>query len=112
LRNEILILAIAIINYVNTSTARAMSRMREVGIRKVTGSTQRQLILRFLSDAFIISAASIVLAMIASKFLFPEFSMMMGNQVAFFLDFNTILIAFVVCLLITILSGGYAAFYL
>ena len=108
----LLILVIAIINYVNTSTARAMSRMKEVGIRKVTGSTQKQLILRFLSDAFIISAVSIVLALIASKFLFPEFSMVMGNQTVFFLDLNTILIAFVVCLIITCLSGGYAAFYL
>ena len=108
----LLILVIAIINYVNTSTARAMSRMKEVGVRKITGSTQRQLILRFLSDAFVISAASIVLSLIASKFLFPEFSMMMGNQAAFFLDFHTILIALVVCLVITLLSGGYAAFYL
>jgi putative ABC transport system permease protein len=89
-----------------------MSRMKEVGVRKVTGSTQRQLILRFLSDAFIISAASIVVAMMATKHLFPEFSMIMGNQVTFFFDFNTILIALAVCLVITILSGGYAAFYL
>ncbi len=108
----LLILIIAIINYVNTSTARAMSRMREVGIWKVTGSTQRQLILRFLSDAFIISATSIVVALLVSKVLFPEFSMIMGNQVAFFLDIHTILISLIVCVIITILSGGYAAFYL
>jgi len=108
----LLILIIAIINYVNTSTARAMSRMREVGIRKVTGSTQRQLILRFLSDALIISTTSIVLALVTSKFLFPEFSMLMGNQVSFFFDFQTLLIAMAVCIVITLLSGGYAAFYL
>jgi len=108
----LLILIIAIINYVNTSTARAMSRMKEVGIRKVTGSTQWQLIVRFLSDAFIISAASIVLAIIVSKYLFPEFSAIMGNQTAFFLNFNTLLIMLAVCLIITFLSGGYAAFYL
>jgi len=108
----LLILVIAIINYINTSTARAMSRMKEVGVRKVTGSTQKQLILRFLSDAFIISAASIVLAIIVSKALFPEFSAIMGNQTIFFIDFNTILIALAVCLVITILAGGYAAFYL
>ena len=108
----LLILAIAIINYVNTSTARAMSRMREVGVRKVAGSTQWQLILRFLSDAFILSAASIVLAIIVSKSFFPEFSMLMGNQASFFFDFNTVLIALTVCIVITILSGGYAAFYL
>jgi len=108
----LLILVIAIINYVNTSTARAMSRMKEVGVRKVTGSTQGQLILRFLSDAFIISLISVVIAIILSKYLFPEFSMMMENQVAFSLDFSTIMIALAVCLLVTILSGGYAAFYL
>ena len=108
----LLILTIAIINYVNTSTARAMSRMREVGIRKVTGSTHRQLILRFLSDAFILSAASIVVALAASKWLFPEFSMIMGHQVSFLPDANSILIALAVCIVITILSGGYAAFYL
>jgi putative ABC transport system permease protein len=108
----LLILIIAIINYVNTSTARAMSRMKEVGVRKVTGSTQRQLILRFLTDAFIISLASIVIALILSKYLFPEFSMMMGNKVAFSLNFSTIAIALTVCIFITILSGGYAAFYL
>lgn len=108
----LLILVIAIINYVNTSTARAMSRMKEVGIRKVTGSTQRQLILRFLSDSFIISSVSVLLALIISKHLFQEFSMIMGNNAPFSFDFNTILIALVVCLVITILSGGYAAFYL
>ena len=108
----LLILIIAVINYVNTSTARAMSRIKEVGIRKVTGSTQWQLIVRFLSDAFIISAASITLAIIVSKSLFPEFSAIMGNQTVFFVDFNTLLIALAVCLIITFLSGGYAAFYL
>ena len=108
----LLVLSIAVINYINTSTARAINRMKEVGVRKVTGSTQRQLILRFLSEAFIISAAAIVFALIASKILFPEFSMLMGYQVSFHLDFNTILIALAVCLLITLFSGGYAAFYL
>ena len=108
----LLILTIAVINYVNTSTARAMSRMREVGVRKITGSTQWQLMLRFLSDALILSTASSVVALMMSKLLFPEFSMLMGNQVTFFLDFNIILITLAVCIAITILSGGYAAFYL
>ena len=108
----LLILAIAIINYVNTSTARAMSRMREVGVRKVTGSTQRQLMLRFLSDAFILSVASIMVAVMVSKLLFPEFSMLMGNQVDFLPNFNTFLTALTACIVITFLSGGYAAFYL
>jgi putative ABC transport system permease protein len=108
----LLILAIAIINYVNTSTARVISRMKETGIRKVVGSSRSQLIYRFLSDVFILSAASIIIALTVSKSLFPDFSMMMGSQAVFILDFNTILIALAVCIIITFLSGGYAAFYL
>ena len=109
---SLLILTIAIINYVNTSTARAINRTREAGIRKVTGSSRSQLIFRFLTEAFIISAASVVIALAASKYLFPEFSMMMESQATFFTDFNTILMVLSVCVVITILSGGYAAFYL
>ena len=108
----LLVLTIAVINYVNTSIARSLSRMREVGVRKMTGSTQWQLILRFLSEAFILSAASMVVAMAISKFLFPEFSMIMGNQTPYLMDFNAILISLAFCIVITILSGGYAAFYL
>ena len=108
----LLILAIAIINYVNTSTARALSRMREVGIRKVVGSNRRQLVFRFLEETLIISAASIVIALAATKFLFPAFSIMMESKATFLFNFDTILIIFALCLIITIFSGGYAAFYL
>ncbi len=108
----LLILLIAIINYVNTSTARAMNRVKEVGVRKVAGSTQRQLVLRFLSEAFIISTVSIILSLVGVKFFFPEFSMIMGNQTTFSFGMDTILIAIGVCIIITLLSGGYAAFYL
>ena len=108
----LLIIVVAIINYVNTSTARTMSRMKEVGVRKVTGSTHKQLVLRFLSDAFILSAVSVVIALMITNRLFSEFSILMGNRIPFRMDFINILIAMVVCMLITILSGGYAAFYL
>ena len=107
-----LIIIVAVINYINTSTARTMSRMKEVGVRKITGSTRKQLILRFLSDAFILSAVSVVIAMMIAKVLFSDFSILMGNEIAFRFDIHNILIAIVVCLFITILSGGYAAFYL
>ena len=108
----LLILFMAIINYVNTSIARAMSRMKEVGVRKVTGANQRQLIERFLFESFIITAIAVIISMGITKFVFPDFSEIMGNQIS--LDFNTqtILIAIVVCIIISVLSGGYAAFYL
>lgn len=108
----LLILAIAIINYVNTSISRAMSRMKEVGIRKVTGSGQGQLAMRFLFESFIASFIAIILAMAAVELLLPGFTNLMGHKLNLGFDWSSIGIALGACLLITVLSGGYAAFYL
>lgn len=108
----LLILFMAIINYVNTSIARAMNRMKEVGVRKVTGAGRRQLIERFLFESFVISAAAVFVSLVLTKWLFPYFSELMGNETALLFNGTTLLIALGVCLLISVLSGGYAAFYL
>ncbi|MFV0417489.1 MAG: FtsX-like permease family protein [Dysgonomonas sp.] len=107
-----LILVIAVINYVNTSIARAMSRMKEVGLRKVSGSTRNQLIVRFLSETFIISIIAVFVALFFVKFLFPDFSEIMGNKVSLLFDVGTLVVAFTFCIVVSLLSGGYAAFYL
>jgi putative ABC transport system permease protein len=108
----LLILLIAVINYVNTSIARAINRAREVGLRKVSGSSKGQLIIRFLSDSFLLSFISVIFGLILVDVLFPAFTDIMGYKLGLSFDFSTILIAVAVCLIITVLSGGYAAFYL
>ena len=60
----IIILLIAWINYINLTTARAIDRAKEVGIRKVVGSTNLQLIIQFLLDALLINLTAILLAII------------------------------------------------
>jgi len=107
-----LILIIAVINYVNTSIARAMSRMKEVGLRKVSGSTRRQLIIRFLSETFIISFIAVFVALLFVKLIFPDFSEIMGNKVSLTFDISTIIVTLLFCIAVSLLSGGYAAFYL
>ena len=108
----LLILIVAVINYVNTSIARALNRMKEVGVRKVTGAERKQLIERFLFESFILSFISIIVAFVLTQLFFTEFSELMGNKISFGFDFMTVLIALFVCVLVTIMSGGYAAFYL
>jgi putative ABC transport system permease protein len=107
-----LILLIAVINYVNTSISRAINRAKEVALRKVAGSSKGQLIIRFLSDSFILSFISVIFAMVLVNLLFPVFTEIMGYKLGLYFDFSSILIAIVVCLIITVLAGGYAAFYL
>lgn len=108
----LLILFMAIINYVNTSIARAMNRMKEVGVRKVAGADKRRLIERFLFESFVITAIAVIISIVFTKSVFPDFSEIMGNKIGLTFDLQTILIAVVVCIIISALSGGYAAFYL
>jgi len=108
----LLILFIAIINYVNTSIARSLTRMKEVGVRKVTGASKGQLVGRFLFESFVITFIAVILSLVLVKILFPYFSEVMGNRISLVFDFPTILIAVAVCLIVSLLSGAYAAFYL
>lgn len=108
----LLVLFMAVINYVNTSIARIMARMKEVGVRKVTGANKKRLIERFLFESFIITVIAVIISMVFTKFIFLYFSEIMGNKISLVFDIQTILIAIIICLIVSILSGSYAAFYL
>ena len=108
----ILVLLLAVINYINTSTARAMSRAREVGVRKISGSNREQLIIRFLTEAFIISFVAAFLAMDIAKVLHHSFETVMTNTFDFRINGFTIFLGLSMCIVTTVLAGGYAAFYL
>lgn len=58
----VLILAIACINYINLTTARAVRRSKEVGIRKTIGSTRTQLILQFLGESVLITIIAVIVS--------------------------------------------------
>src|SRR6187200_328590 len=58
----VFVLIIAWINYVNLSTARALERAKEVGIRKVIGAVKRQLVSQFLTEAALVNLLSILIA--------------------------------------------------
>jgi len=69
----VLIVVLAWINYINLSTAKAMDRAKEVGIRKTIGSTKSQLILQFFSDAFLTNLISGLVAILLFIVLLPYF---------------------------------------
>src|SRR5690606_5492306 len=53
----VLLLLMGSVNFINLETARAFHRAKEVGVRKVLGSTQRTLIIQFLTESFIITVS-------------------------------------------------------
>jgi len=83
------ILVIAWINYVNLSSVRAIERSKEVGVRKVIGATRFQLVLQFLSEAFLVNFVSLLLAVTLVQFFNPWLANNFDVQLAALSFFST-----------------------
>ncbi len=110
----ILIVLIAAINFMNLSTAQASRRAKEVGIKKVAGSTRGMLVAQFLSESFILSFISLILALIFIKATLPYFNNLLGANLvlSLFASWYTIPILLLFSIFVGLLSGGYPAFFL
>src|SRR6476660_5999836 len=75
----IFILAIACINFMNLSTAKASRRMKEVGIKKVLGAGRKQLIFQFLSESVIYATLAMVIALFITWSLLAQFNSLTGK---------------------------------
>ena len=67
----LLILIIAWVNFINLSTARAVKRAKEVGVRKVVGATKQNLIYQFLTEAFLYNAAAVLFSFLIVLIAIP-----------------------------------------
>ena len=108
----IFILAIACINFMNLSTAKASRRMKEVGIKKVVGANRRQLIFQFLSESIMLTLLATVLAILMVWLLLPQFNQLTGKQIPLAPDLKIISSFFLIALLAGLLAGSYPALYL
>jgi predicted permease len=106
------ILAIACINFMNLSTAKASRRMKEVGIKKVLGAGRQQLIFQFLSESIIYTALAMVLAFGMVWLLLPAFNQLTGKEIEIRFNANMILTLLGITLFTGVLAGSYPALYL
>ncbi|MEQ9402041.1 MAG: ABC transporter permease [Cyclobacteriaceae bacterium] len=77
------VLFIAWINYINLTTARSLSRAREVGIRKVMGSFKTQLVRQFMFESFVINLVAFLIAVVMIIIIFPFFNEFAGRNSAY-----------------------------
>ncbi|MBS1916754.1 MAG: ABC transporter permease [Bacteroidetes bacterium] len=107
-------LLIACINYMNLTTARSARRAKEIGIRKVTGSTQSLLIAQFLTESTLITIIALVMSMGLVALLLPTFNAISGKFISFhtFFELKTFLILLGIVVFVGLLGGSYPAFYL
>jgi putative ABC transport system permease protein len=110
----VIILLIACINFMNLSTARSAGRAREVGVRKVLGSSRTSLIWQFLTESTLTSFIALVLALIFAIVLLPYFNMVSGKQIAFDFINNAWLLPGLlgVTIIIGLMAGLYPAFFM
>jgi len=110
----IFLLIIAVINFVNLSTARAENRAREVGVRKVSGARRGQLIAQFISEAVLISAVAVLFSSQVARISIPYLNDFSGKSLTFLPGQNIWLLLLLIgtALLIGLLAGSYPAFVL
>ncbi|HLN21332.1 MAG TPA: ABC transporter permease [Bacteroidales bacterium] len=110
----LLIVLIAAINFMNLATAQATRRAKEVGIKKVGGSTRGMLILQFLSETIMLTLVSLILAVILVKACLPWLGALLGVNISLGLlsAWYTTPVLILFAVLVGILAGSYPAFYL
>jgi putative ABC transport system permease protein len=106
----VFILVLAVINFINLSTAQSLQRMKEVGIRKVMGSSRKGLILQFLVETLLMTGTAVLLSLLLVRPVLAAFSQYIPRGVAFHLwDGGTLLFLLAITLVTTLVAGYYPA---
>ncbi|NLR77021.1 ABC transporter permease [Chitinophaga eiseniae] len=111
----LVIMISACLNYTNLSIARALTRAKEIGVRKANGATRKNIVFQFLSESILISLSALLMALLFLFGLKTAFLHLWVNQYLHFdLEGNlTVYLSFIgFALLIGLLSGIYPALYL
>ncbi len=110
----VFILVLAAINFINLATARAMMRAREVGVRKVLGSTRSQLVQQFFSESTLYVFVSVLLAIIVAEIALPYFNDFTNKSLSIDLMSSPFVWGLLITLVLVtaLLTGAFPAFAL
>lgn len=108
------ILLIACFNFMNLSTAKAVKRAKEVGIRKVSGANRQMISAQFLSESIFISFIALVLALFFVELFQPVFNTLTGRELHLFQQSGAfiILLVLILIMLTGFVAGSYPAFFM
>ena len=109
-----IIIIIAIINFINLSLAKSSLRSKEIGIRKVAGSSRKNLIGQFIGEATVLVLIAVIVSIILTEIIKPFFNSIVGKELSIgYIDKPQILIIFFVgAIIIGLLAGFYPAIIL
>lgn len=108
----VLLVLTACINFVNMATAQALRRGKEVGVRKILGSSREQLTIQFLVETSLIAVNSLLAALLLTALLLPVFSSWVKIPLQFYFDTPNVLFLVLLIVAVIFLAGGYPSFTL
>ena len=107
----VLVLLIAFVNYINLATSRSVERAHEVGIRKLSGALQKDIVFQFLTESAMLNLFALVISFAGILFLLPFFSQVMRSPLS--IDYLVIMILFLILLVSgTFITGILPAVYI
>ncbi len=109
----VFILVIACINFMNLATARSTKRAKEVGVKKVVGSSRRQLVFQFIGESVLMSIISAILSGLLVALLVPSLNELINGHLSFnFENINQLALLLGLGLVVGVLAGSYPAVFL
>lgn len=109
----LVLLLIACINYINSSTARALNRNKEIGVRRTVGATGKQIRYQFLAETFFTTMVAVLLSAGLVELLLPLLNDLAGKSLSmnYFTDPYTLPFLILMVPLVTMLAGIYPAIF-
>ena len=104
----VFILIIACINFINLAVAQSLKRSKEIGIRKVVGSTRKQLIKQFLTESFLVSLIAFAIAIFLTIMILPFFNELANKKLSLsYLSDGYLYAGYFLLLLVTSFIAGF-----
>jgi ABC-type antimicrobial peptide transport system permease subunit len=109
----VFILVMACINFMNLATARSIKRAKEIGVRKVVGSSRASLIAQFFGESMLLSFFALILSLSLTLILLPVFNSFTDKQISFPVN-ETSSWLFLICLMLLsgLVAGSYPALFM
>lgn len=108
---SILILILSVINYINLSTAQAMKRAKEVGVRKVFGASKKNIVYQFVFETSIITFFALLFALCLTELCLPYYNNLIGKSLVLnIVDFGFYLVY--IFLIVVLFAGFFPAVYI
>jgi len=108
----VLILVIACINFINIAVAKSLQRGKEIGIRKVSGGSKKQVMFQFLTESFVLTTIAFFAALLLAQLVLPFFNTISSKQFSFvyLIQPGTIAVFAGLNILVSFMAGFYPAF--